>query len=128
FLNANYGFPQNLWGWNILFFLGFSQIICYYSYKLVRWARLLIGLTILFLTLGIREVLYFGKDINPVIAVIYFFVVSPFPNYSLLPYAAISFFSTVFGELIYESITMDSDVANMRSTLSVIKYGWVLLN
>jgi len=54
------------------FFLGFSQIICYYSYKMVRWARLVIGLTIMFLTLGIREALYFGKDINPVIAIIYF--------------------------------------------------------
>ncbi len=126
-LNATCGFPQNIWGWNILFFLGFSQIICYYSYKMVRWARLVIGITILFLTLGIREALYFGKDINPVIAIIYFFVVSPFPTYSLLPYAAISFFSTVFGELIYESIMLDSDVANMRSTHSVIKYGWVLL-
>jgi len=126
-LNATCGFPQNIWGWNILFFLGFSQIICYYSYKMVRWARLVIGITILFLTLGIREALYFGKDTNPVIEIIYFFVVSPFPIYSLLPFAAISFFSTVFGELIYESIMLDSDVANIRSTRSVIKYGWVLL-
>ena len=126
-LNTSCGFPQNLWGWNILFFLGFSQIICYYSYKMVRWARLVIGINILFLTLGIREALYFGKDINPIIAILYFFVVSPFPTYSLLPYAAISFFSTVFGELIYESIMLDSDVANMRSTHSVIKYAWVLL-
>ncbi|MBA7591808.1 hypothetical protein ES708_33975 [subsurface metagenome] len=126
-LNATCGFPQNIWGWNILFFLGFSQIICYYSYKMVRWARLVIGINIMFLTLGIREALYFGKDINPIIAIIYFFIVSPFPTYSLLPYAAISFFSTVFGELIYESIMLDSDVANMRSTLSVIKYSGVLL-
>ena len=126
-LNPSLGFPINLWGWNILVFLGFSQIICYLAYKLVRWARLVIGLSIIFLTYGIRELLFIGKDTNVIIEVIHFIVVSPFPNYSLLPFASISFFSTVFGEFIFESVTLNSNKANLHSTESIIKYSLVLL-
>ncbi|MFX1593349.1 MAG: heparan-alpha-glucosaminide N-acetyltransferase domain-containing protein, partial [Promethearchaeota archaeon] len=32
-------FPANLWGWNILMFIGFSQIISYYAIKLNRITR-----------------------------------------------------------------------------------------
>ena len=126
-LNPNSQFPINLWGWNILVFLGFSQIICYLAYKLVRWARLVIGLSLIFLTPGIRELLFIGKDINLIVEVIHFMVVSPFPNYSLLPFASISFFSTVFGEFIFESISLNSNRANLHSTQSIIKYGSILL-
>ncbi|MHA1476812.1 MAG: hypothetical protein ACTSPU_01320 [Promethearchaeota archaeon] len=126
-LNPNSEFPINLWGWNILVFLGFSQIICYLAYKLVRWARLVIGLSVILLTPGIRELLFIGKDTNLFIEVIHFMVVSPFPNYSLLPFASISLFSTVFGELIFESIALNSNKANLHSTQSIIKYGLVLL-
>ena len=126
-LNPNSQFPINLWGWNILVFLGFSQIICYLAYKLVRWARLVIGLSVILLTPGIRELLFIGKDTNLFMGVIHFIVVSPFPNYSLLPFASISFFSTVFGELIFEAIALNSNRANLRSTQSIIKYGLVLL-
>ena len=96
-LNPNLTFPINLWGWNILVFLGFSQIICYLAYKLVRWARLVIGLSVIFLTPGIRELLFIAKDTNLVMKAFHFIIVSPFPNYSLLPFASISLFSTVFG-------------------------------
>ena len=126
-INPNSTLPRNLWGWNILVFLGFSQIICYLAYKLVRWTRLVIGLLIIFLTPGIRELLFAVKDVNVIMETIHFIVVSPFPNYSLLPFASISFFSTVFGELIYESISLNSNTANLRSTQSVIKYSLVFL-
>jgi len=125
--NSSSDFPQNLWGWNILVFLGFSQFISYYIFKLVRWARFVIGLNIIFLTPGIREALFIGKDLNPIINIIYFVVVSPLPNFSLLPYASISIFSTVFGEFMYESITLNSSTANLRSTNLILKYGAVLL-
>lgn len=126
-LNPNLTFPINLWGWNILVFLGFSQIICYLAYKLVRWARLVIGLSVIFLTSGFRELLFFSKDTNLIMEVIHFIIVSPFPNYSLLPYASISFFSAVFGEFIFESIVLNSERAKLHSTQSIIKYGLVLL-
>ena len=125
--NSSSHFPQNLWGWNILVFLGFSQFISYYIFKLVRWTRFAIGLSIIFFTYGIREFLFIGKDLNPIIDVLYFVVVSPVPNFSLLPYASISVFSTVFGEFIYESITLNSSTANLRSTNSILKYGTFLL-
>ncbi|MFX0009605.1 MAG: hypothetical protein ACFE9R_04770 [Candidatus Hermodarchaeota archaeon] len=126
-INPNLAFPLNLWGWNILIFLGFSQIICYLAYKLVRWARLVTGLFIIFLTPGIRELLFIVKDTNLLMNVIHFIIVSPFPNYSLLPFASISFFSTVFGEYIFESITLNSNRANLRSAQSIIRYSLVLL-
>ncbi len=126
-INTNSPFPQNLWGWNILVFLGFSQFISYYIFKLVRWARFVVGLSIIFFTPGIREILFIGKDMNPIINILYFVVVSPLPNFSLLPYASISVFSTVFGEFIYESIALNSDTANLHSTNSILKYGTILL-
>jgi len=125
--NSSSLFPQNLWGWNILVFLGFSQFISYYSFKLVRWARFVIALFIIFFTPGLRELLFIGKDLNPIIDIIYFVIISPSPNFSLLPYASIAIFSTVFGEFIYESIQLDSTTANLHSTNSIRKYGMVLL-
>ena len=125
--NSSSQFPQNLWGWNILVFLGFSQFISYYIFKLVRWARFVIGLIIIFFTPGLRELLFIGKDLNPIIDIIYFVIISPSPNFSLLPYASIAIFSTVFGEFVYESIQLDSTTANLHSTNSIRKYGIVLL-
>ena len=125
--NSSSHFPQNLWGWNILVFLGFSHFISYFIFKLVRWARFVVGLIIIFFTAGIRELLFLGKDLNPIINIIYFVVVSPIPNFCLLPYASISVFSTVFGELIHESIHLNSSTANLHSTNSILKYGTVLL-
>ena len=125
--NSSSDFPQNLWGWNILVFLGFSHFISYFIFKLVRWARFVIGLSIIFFTPGIREALFIGKDLNPIINIIYFVVVSPLSNFSLLPYAAISIFSTVFGEFICESIKLNSNTANLRSKNLILKYGAVLL-
>ena len=125
--NTSSHFPQNLWGWNILVFLGVSHFISYYIFKLVRYARFVVGLTIIIFTSGIREFLFIGKDLNPIIDILYFIIVSPSPNFSLLPYASITVFSTVFGEFIYESIQLDSTTANLRSTNSILKYGTFLL-
>ena len=125
--NPSSHFPQNLWGWNILVFLGFSQFISYYIFKLIRWARFAIGLSIIIFTPVIREMLFVGKDMNPIIEILYFVVVSPVSNFSLLPYASISVFSTVFGEFIYEAITLNSSTANLHSSNSILKYGTFLL-
>jgi hypothetical protein len=86
-----------------------------------------IGLSFIFLAPGIREILFIAKDTNLILEVIHFIIVSPFPNYSLLPYASISLFSTVFGEYIFESISLNSNKANLHSTQSLIKYSLVLL-
>ncbi|TET04528.1 MAG: hypothetical protein E3J90_01035, partial [Promethearchaeota archaeon] len=44
-----------------------------------------------------------------------------------MPYASIAVFSTVFGEFIYESITLNSSSANLHSTNSILKYGTFML-
>ena len=49
--------PLNLWGWNILIFIGFAQIISYYAVKLSRGARWVIGFLIFFTSTPIRELL-----------------------------------------------------------------------
>jgi len=126
-LNPLVIYPFNLWGWNILTFLGFSQIICYFAYKLVRWTRIIIGLALIFLTFGIRELLYIWRDVNSIAYILDFIIVSPYPNYSLLPYASICFFSTVFGELFYEAKLLDSKIAEINAITSILKYGIVLL-
>ena len=122
-----FGFSVNFWGWNILVFLGFSQILCYLAYRLVRWARFVIGLSIIFLTSGFRELLFIAKDVNLIMKVIHFIIVSPFPKYCLLPFASISFFSAVFGEFMFESIDLNSNKASLHLTHSIMKYGLVLL-
>jgi len=53
--NSSSHFPQNLWGWNILVLLGFSQFISYYIFKLVRYARFVVGLSINFLLLALEN-------------------------------------------------------------------------
>jgi hypothetical protein len=126
-LNPSLVYPFNLWGWNILTFLGFSQIICYFAYKIVRWTRIIIGIALIFLTFGIRETLLFWRNLHPIADIINFIIVSPYPNYPLLPYASISFFSTVFGELMYEAKRLDSKIAEINAISSILKYGIVLL-
>ncbi|MFW9952439.1 MAG: hypothetical protein ACFFKA_20155 [Candidatus Thorarchaeota archaeon] len=126
-INGLYGLPFNIWGWNIITFLGFSQIICYFAYKLVRWTRIIIAITIIVQTPFLREILFFYKDQNIIVQMLYFLLVSPYPYYSPLPYVAISFFSTVFGELIYEAKLLESKVAELNAIKSVLKYGIILL-
>ena len=57
-------FTLGIWGWNIILFIGFAQIIVYFSFKLIRWARLVIGLSILIFTPLLREYLYFNRSSN----------------------------------------------------------------
>ncbi|MHA1391822.1 MAG: heparan-alpha-glucosaminide N-acetyltransferase domain-containing protein, partial [Promethearchaeota archaeon] len=37
-------FPLNLWGWNILMFIGFSQIFSYYALRLTKLYRAILGI------------------------------------------------------------------------------------
>ena len=55
------GFPANLWGWNILMFIGFSQILSYYAIKLTKKWRAVIGLIVIYFSPWIRDILYEGR-------------------------------------------------------------------
>ncbi len=104
-----YPFPLNLWGWNILFFMGFSQIFAYYSLKLSKMPRAIIGIFIIFLTPTIRAFLYNGKDTNLIVSFFHFIITSANPSVTLLPWLSICFISTIFGEYLYEAMDKKSE-------------------
>jgi len=104
-----YPFPLNLWGWNILFFMGFSQIFSYYALKITKMPRAIIGLFIIFLTPTIRAFLYNGKDTNLIVAFFHFIITSANPSVTLLPWLSICFISTIFGEYLYEVMNKKSE-------------------
>jgi len=115
------------WGWNILIFIGFGQLFCYYAFKLVRWVRIGIGLIIILVTPTVRELLYIGKEGSPIVYILHQIFVSSTPVYPFLPFASIWFLSTVFAELIYESILLESRVANLNAARSIMKYGIIFI-
>ncbi|TXT59279.1 MAG: conserved membrane protein of unknown function [Promethearchaeota archaeon] len=105
FTVEGYPFPLNLWGWNILMFIGFSQILSYYALKLGKLARVVIGGVIIFISGDIRSALYYGKDQNPFFWFLHYVITSPAPQVTLFPWLSICFLSTIFGEYLYEAMT-----------------------
>jgi len=97
-------FPANLWGWNILMFIGFSQIFSYYIIKLSKSTRAIIGVLIIYFSPWIRELLYEFKDINIGVFILHFILSSPLPQVPVLPFLAVCFMSTIFGEFLYEAM------------------------
>ena len=99
-------FPLNLWGWNILMFIGFSQIFSYYAVKLTKLSRAIIGIVIVFSSNFIRDLLFIPgiEGGNLIVIFVHFLVVGPLPMVPLLPGLAICFISTIFGEYLYEAM------------------------
>jgi len=97
-------FPANLWGWNILMFIGFSQIFSYYAIKFNRTTRAVIGVIIIYFSPWIRELLYEFKDGNIIVSILHFIITSPLPQVPILPFLAICFMSTIFGEFLYDAM------------------------
>ncbi len=102
----NIPFPLNLWGWNILMFIGFSQLFSYYALKIPKLYRGIIGILIVLLSNPIRDFIFVpGLDGgNLVVIAIHYIVIGPNPMVPLLPGLAICFFSTIFGEYLYEAM------------------------
>ncbi len=99
------GFPANLWGWNILMFIGFSQILSYYAIKLNKKWRAVIGLIVIYFSPWIRDFLYEGREAgNIAIGIFHFIITSPLPQVPIFPYLAVCFISTIFGEFLYEAM------------------------
>jgi len=105
FTIEGYSFPATLWGWNILMFIGASQIFSYYALKLSKIARAVIGLFIIFTSDNIRLWLFQGKEAgNVFISILHYIIVSPSPMTPLLPWLSICFLSSIFGEYLYEAM------------------------
>lgn len=104
FTIPGYPFPLSIWGWNILMFIGASQIFSYYALKLSKVSRVIIGLIIIFTSDAIREFLYVGKDANIFIWILHYIITSPSPMTPLLPWISICFISSIFGEYLFEAM------------------------
>ncbi|MFW9973152.1 MAG: heparan-alpha-glucosaminide N-acetyltransferase domain-containing protein [Candidatus Odinarchaeota archaeon] len=93
-----------IFGWNIITFIGFSQIFSYYILKLKKLPRIIIGIIIIVLSPFLRAVLYELENVNVVFYILHYIITSPTPHLTLLPWISISFISTIFGEYIYEAM------------------------
>ena len=102
--NVSVGFPLNLWGWNFLVFIGFSQIFSYYVLKIGKIPRVVIGVIIIVISPYIRDFLFVNKDLNPGIWILHFLITSPLPQVPFLPWVAVCFISTLFGEYLYDAM------------------------
>ena len=102
----NIPFPLNLWGWNILMFIGFSQIFSFYALKISKLYRGIISIIIVLVSNPIRDFVFIpGLDGgNLAIVAIHYIVIGPNPMTPLLPGLAICFISTIFGEYLYEAM------------------------
>lgn len=120
-------FPFNLWGWNILMFIGFSQIFTYYAVKLKKWPRAIIGIIIILISPFFREFLYLEKDSNPLIWLSHFIVTSPTPEITLFPWLAVCFISSIFGEYLYDAMMMGTEEAYFRLFRLFLIWGLIFL-
>ena len=120
-------FPANLWGWNFLMFIGFSQIFSYYALKFRKNARLLIGIIIIFISPWIRQVLFSFKDVNPVVYILHFIITSPLPQVPFLPWIAVCFISTIFGEQLFEVMMKGTQEAYYKLFRLFSAYGVSLI-
>ena len=97
-------FPLSLWGWNIMMFLGFSQILSYYALKLRHRWRIVIGLIIIFISMPLRQFLAIYREEHIAVWIAHFIITSPAPQLPLFPWLAICYFSTIFGELLFRAM------------------------
>ena len=94
-----------IYGWNIITFIGFSQIFSYYILKIKKSNRIIIGIIIIIISPFIRAILYEGKEAgNIIFGFFHYIITSPTPHLTLLPWISIAFLGTIFGEYIYEAM------------------------
>ena len=99
------GFTIAIYGWNIITFIGVSQIFSYYILKIRKSWRIIIGIIIILLSPTFRAIMYLGTvDGNIFWMILHYIITSPTPHLTLLPWISISFISTIFGEYIYEAM------------------------
>ncbi|MBY8981345.1 MAG: DUF1624 domain-containing protein [Candidatus Lokiarchaeota archaeon] len=107
-------FPLTLWGWNILFFMGFTQIASYYILKLNINLRIVIGILIIIIGPLLREFIFDNRDLNPIYLWLDFFITSPSPQLPFLPWVSICFISTAFGEYLYKMMVQGTKDALIK--------------
>ncbi|MFX0141627.1 MAG: hypothetical protein ACFFDN_48770, partial [Candidatus Hodarchaeota archaeon] len=115
-----------IFGWNIITFIGFSQIFSFYILKLKKSYRIIIGIIIIILSPFLRALLYEGKETgNILLIILHYIVTSPTPHLTLLPWVSICFISTIFGEYIFEA--MNKGTMNAYIGLFRIFFVWGII-
>ncbi|MFX1303840.1 MAG: heparan-alpha-glucosaminide N-acetyltransferase domain-containing protein [Promethearchaeota archaeon] len=115
-----------IFGWNIITFIGFSQIFSYYILKIKKSYRIVIGLIIIILSPYLRAILYEGiKTGNILLTIFHYIITSPTPHLTLLPWVSICFISTIFGEYIFEA--MNKGTINAYIGLFRIFFVWGII-
>ncbi len=120
-------FPANLWGWNILMFIGFSQIFSYYALKFSKITRAIAGFIIIFISPWIRQILFQFKNSNFGVNILHFIITSPLPQVPFLPWIAVCFISTIFGEYLFETMQKGTKEAYYRLLRMFVTYGVALV-
>ncbi|MBN1803009.1 MAG: DUF1624 domain-containing protein [Candidatus Lokiarchaeota archaeon] len=120
-------FPRSLWGWNIISFIGLSQIVCYFTLKLSRSARAIVGTIIIFSSEMIRESLYILSQNNPFFETVFLILDSDEATTTVLPWISICFITTIFGEYLYEAMMEGTDEAYKRLFNLFIFWGGIFL-
>ncbi len=122
-------FPLSLWGWNILMFIGASQIFSFYALKLTKFYRGIIAILIVVFSNVIRDLIFVpGLEAdNLIVIVIHFIVIGPNPMVPLLPGLAICFISTIFGEYLYEAMNKGTDDAYVGLFRIFMVWGIILV-
>lgn len=122
-----YPFPINLWGWNILMFIGVSQIFSYYALKLSKITRAVIGTAIIFVSDYIREFLFLNKDSNLFAWILHYIITSPAPQVTLLPWISICGISTIFGEYLHEAMMKGTEESYYNLLKIFLTWGTILV-
>ncbi len=120
-------FPLNLWGWNILMFIGFSQIFTYYAVKLKKIPRAIIGVVIILVSPALREFIYLNKYGNITIWILHYIITSPTPEVTLFPWLAVCFISSIFGEYLFEAMMKGTEEAYIRLLKIFLFWGVIMV-
>jgi hypothetical protein len=127
FTITNILFPFNLWGWNFLMMIGFTQILTYYIIKLSRGIRLFLSLAIIGFTYVVRPYLDALNNINPIVSVIYYILISPVQLCAIWPYASLGIIGSIMGELLFETMELETKKAYLYTFRLLIKVGVILI-
>ena len=120
-------FPLSIWGWNILVFIGFSQIFSYYAVKLKKIVRTIIGVIIILISPALREFLYLNKDADSIIWILHFIITSPTPEITLFPWLAVCFISSIFGEYLYDAMIKGTEISYKNLFRKFLIWGIILV-
>ncbi|MFW9826012.1 MAG: heparan-alpha-glucosaminide N-acetyltransferase domain-containing protein [Candidatus Thorarchaeota archaeon] len=117
-----------IFGWNIITFIGFSQIFSYYILKLKKKWRIIIGLIIIVFSPFLRAILYEGTEAgNIILAFFHYIITSPTPHLTLLPWVSICFISTIFGEYIFEAMNKGTEASYIGLFRIFLVWGLVFI-